>query len=159
MKRRRSLKGAALLGIAPGAGAQNLAGEAWERVYGEGFTRYGQPSRFEQTLGRHIAQPYGVLAPGAGSALAPIEALDGIITPSSVHFIRSHSGTPDIDPKRHRLLLHGLVARPLKFSVEALSRYPMITRTYFLECSGNSFRALTPQPAQVPAGAMHGNVS
>ena len=29
----------------------------------------------------------------------------------------------------------------------------------FPECSGNSNRALAPQPAQVPAGAMHGNIS
>jgi sulfane dehydrogenase subunit SoxC len=76
-----------------------------------------------------------------------------------VHFIRSHSGSPDIDPKLHRLHIHGLVERPLRFSVEALSRYPMTTRIYFIECSGNSLRALSPQPAQVPAGGMHGNVS
>ena len=146
---------AAVVGRARGA---ELAGEPWERVYGAGFTRYGQPSRFEQ-VGRHLGQPYGELAPGSGAALSPIEALDGIITPNSVHFIRSHSGTPDIEPKAHRLYIHGLVERPLRFSVDALLRYPRITRTYFLECSGNSSRALTPQPAQVPAGGMHGNVS
>ena len=144
--------------VAGGAKAADLAGEPWERVYGAGFTRYGQPSRFEQ-IGRHLGQPYGELAPGSGAALAPIEALDGIITPNSVHFIRSHSGTPDIDPKAHRLYIHGLVERPLRFSVDALLRYPRISRIYFLECSGNSSRALTPQPAQVPAGGMHGNVS
>ena len=113
------VSGAAVL---KGAGADNLAGEAWERVYGAGFTRYGQPSRFEQGVGRHIGQPYGEMAPGSGAALCPIEALDGIITPTSVHFIRSHSGSPDIDPKLHRLYIHGLVERPLRFSVEALSR-------------------------------------
>jgi len=108
---------------------------------------------------RHIGRPYGDLAPGSGSALAPIESLEGIITPSGLHNIRSHSGTPDIDPKEHQLLLHGLVARPLVFSMEALRRYPMTTRTHFVECSGNSSRALAPQPAQVPAGAMHGNIA
>jgi len=150
------VSGAAVL---QSARADNLAGEAWERVYGAGFTRYGQPSRFEQAVGRHIAQPYGAMAPGSGAALCPIEALDGIITPTSVHFIRSHSGSPDIDPKLHRLYIHGLVERPLRFSLEALSRYPLVTRIYFIECSGNSLRALSPQPAQVPAGGMHGNVS
>ena len=162
-ERRKFLaRGAALVSgaaVLQSARADNLAGEAWERVYGAGFTRYGQPSRFEQAVGRHIAQPYGEMAPGSGAALSPIEALDGIITPTSVHFIRSHSGSPDIDPKLHRLYIHGLVERPLRFSVEALSRYPMVTRTYFIECSGNSLRALSPQPAQVPAGGMHGNVS
>ena len=150
---------AASAALAPGASAQNLAGEPWERVYGAPFTGYGERSRFEQPVMRHVLRPYGDLAPGSGATLSPIESLEGIITPSSLHNIRSHSGTPDIDPKRHQLILHGLVARPLRFSVEALSRYPMVTRTLFLECAGNSNRALTPQPLQVPAGALHGNMS
>src|SRR2546425_8281164 len=151
--------GAASAGLAQGANAQGLAGRPWERVYGAAFTGYVQPSRFEQPVMRHIGRPYGDLAPGSGSALAPIESLEGILTPSGLHNIRSHSGTPDIDPKQHQLLLHGLVTRPLVFSMEALWRYPMTTRTHFVECSGNSNRALAPQPAQVPAGAMHGNIA
>jgi sulfane dehydrogenase subunit SoxC len=150
---------AATAGLATGANAQDLAGQPWERVYGAGFTGYGQPARFEQPVMRHIIRPYGDLAPGSGVALSPIERLEGIITPSSLHNVRNHSGTPDIDPKQHQLLLHGLVAKPLMFSIEALLGYPMTTRTYFLECSGNSNRALSPQPAQVPAGAMHGNIA
>src|SRR3954463_12916041 len=154
----------AVLGMTPAAlagpaAAQNLAGEEWERVYGTGFTAYGERSRFEQPVVRYLNQPYGNLAPGSGAAFAPIESLEGIITPSSLHNIRSHSGTPDIDPKEHRLLIHGLVARPLMFTAESQLRYPMTTRTHFVECSGNSSRALTPQPAQVPAGAMHGNMA
>jgi sulfane dehydrogenase subunit SoxC len=151
--------GAASAGVAQKASAQGLAGQPWERVYGAGFTGYGQPSRFEQPVQRHVAKPYGDLAPGSGVALAPIEALEGIITPSGLHNNRSHSGTPDIDPKEHQLLLHGLVQRPLRFSMEALSSYPMTTRIHFLECSGNSSRSLAPQPLQVPAGAMHGNIA
>ena len=164
-RRRFLARGAALTGAAAAVGftrsasAQELAGHPWERVYGAGFTGYGQPSRFEQPVQRHIFRPYGELAPGSGAAHAPIEHLEGVITPSSLHNIRSHSGTPDIDPKQHQLLLHGLVARPLSFSVDALLAYPMISRIYFLECSGNSNRALTPEPLQVPAGAMHGNMS
>jgi sulfane dehydrogenase subunit SoxC len=150
---------AASAGLAPGANAQGLAGQPWERVYGAAFTGYGQPSRFERPVARHLLRPYGELAPGSGAALTPIESLEGIITPSSLHNIRSHSGTPDIDPRQHQLLLHGLVTRPVTFSMESLWRYPMTTRTYFIECSGNSSRALSPEPAQVPAGAIHGNIS
>jgi sulfane dehydrogenase subunit SoxC len=153
------LSGAASASLSPPAAAQELAAQPWERVYGAGFTGYGQPSRFEAPVQRHIVRPYGELAPGSGAAFAPLESLEGIITPSSLHNIRNHSGTPEIDPKEHRLLIHGLVARPLMFTVESLLRYPMTTRTHFVECSGNSSRALVPQPAQVPVGAIHGNMS
>ena len=61
-----------------------------------------------------------------------------MITPNGLHFERSHSGVPDIDPDQHRLLIHGLVKRPLVFTLEALLRYPMESRIAFLECAGNS---------------------
>src|ERR1700693_140017 len=74
---------AASAAAAPGAQAQNLAGEPWERVYGAPFTGYGERSRFEQPVVRHIFRPYGDIAPGSGAAHAPLESLEGIITPSS----------------------------------------------------------------------------
>src|SRR3954462_3048072 len=104
-RRRFLAQSAALVGgatsaaLSPPGAAQSLAGQPWERVYGAAFTGYGQPSRFEQPVMRHIGRPYGDLAPGSGSALAPIESLEGVITPSGLHNDRSHSGTPDIDPK------------------------------------------------------------
>jgi len=151
--------GATSAALSPPGAAQELAGQPWERVYGAPFTGYGQPSKYEAPVIRHIGRPYGDLAPGSGASLSPIESLEGIITPSSLHNVRNHSGTPDIDPKEHRLLIHGMVARPLMFTVDSLLRYPMTTRTHFIECSGNSNRGLTPQPAQVPAGAIHGNAA
>jgi sulfane dehydrogenase subunit SoxC len=164
-RRRFLVQSAALVGgatsatLSSPAAAQELAGQPWERVYGAPFTGYGQPSKYEAPVIRHIGRPYGDLAPGSGASLSPIESLEGIITPSSLHNVRNHSGTPDIDPKEHRLLIHGMVARPLMFTVDSLLRYPMTTRTHFIECSGNSNRGLTPQPAQVPAGAIHGNAA
>src|SRR5258708_4742055 len=151
--------GAASGSAAQAAGTKELAGRAWERVYGAPFAGYGQPSRFEQPVMRHIVRPYGDLAPGSGVALSPIEGRGGKMRGSSWHNGSNHSGTPDIDPKQHQLLLHGLVARPLAFSVQALLGYPMTSRIVFLECSGNSNRALAPQPLQVPAGMLHGNVA
>jgi len=90
--------------------------------------------------------PYGARAPGetaqrvttATYSLTPHQSLHGIITPSALHFERHHNGVPAIDPERHRLLIHGLVDRPLTFSMNDLMRFPSVTRTLFIECSGNS---------------------
>jgi sulfane dehydrogenase subunit SoxC len=75
-----------------------------------------------------------------------------MITSNGLHFDRSHSGTPDIDPDRHRLVIHGLVKRPLVFSVEALARYPMHSRISFLECAGNSGALYARAAAPLDAG-------
>jgi sulfane dehydrogenase subunit SoxC len=37
------------------------------------------------------------------------------------------------------LLVHGLVERPLTFTMNDLMRFPSVSRLHFLECSGNSF--------------------
>ena len=85
--------------------------------------------------------------------------LDGVITPSGLHFERHHNGVPDIDPDRHELLIHGLVRRPLAFSLQTLLRYPMETHVRFIECAGNSGGMVAAQPNQASAGALHGLVS
>ena len=57
-------------------------------------------------------------------------------------------------------MVHGLVKRPLKFDIETLLRYPMVTRIYFLECSGNTApNALHPKPPQVTCQDLYGQVS
>jgi hypothetical protein len=63
--------------------------------------------------------------------MAPLHQLQGTITPNGLHFERHHSGVPDIDPAQPELLIHGLVRRPLKFSVAALLRYPTVSRAPF----------------------------
>ena len=93
---------------------------------------------------------------GVGTARTPLHLLDGIITPSGLHFERSHSGIPDIDPERHRFVIHGLVKRPLVFTVEALHRYPMKSRIAFIECAGNSGALNAPKPAPLGVAAIHG---
>ncbi|MBS0153647.1 MAG: sulfite dehydrogenase [Nitrospira sp.] len=72
------------------------------------------------------------------SSTTPLQDLQGIITPSALHFERHHNGVPAIDPTRHRLLIHGLVDHPLFFTVEELKRLPSASRFAFVECSGNS---------------------
>ena len=106
---------------------------------GSPFVGYGQPSRFEAKVVRVAATAPGTT--GTGASRTPHHLLNGTITPNGLHFERHHSGIPDIDPDAHRLLIHGLVKRPLVFTLEALARYPMVSRIAFIECGGNSGRS------------------
>jgi len=76
-----------------------------------------------------------------------------------LHFITVHAGTPGIDPDRHLLVIHGLVQRPLVFTLEALARYPMVSRMAFVECGGNSAPLFSNEPIQASVQALHGLVS
>ena len=98
---------------------------------------YGVHSRFETTE-RDYYRGSGQYTMG-GSAGTPLEDLHGIITPSPLHFVISHGATPpDYDPKEHRLLIQGMVDRPLIFTLEELKRLPSVSRICFLECGANS---------------------
>ena len=58
---------------------------------------------------------------------------------------------PAIDPDKHTLVIHGLVDRPLEFSLADLERFPSVTRIHFVECSGNGRAAYrTPKPEMTP---------
>ncbi len=85
----------------------------------------------------------------------PLHLLDGMITPSGLHFERSHSGIPDIDPDQHRLVIHGLVRQPLMFTLDALHRYPMQSRIAFIACAGNSGALNAPQAQTLGMAALH----
>lgn len=98
------------------------------RIPGAPVSELGGRSSFE-TLKRIPA--FNVVS------LTPLHELHGTITPADLHFERHHGGVPQIDPARHELLIHGMVDKPLKFSLEQLKRFPAVTRTCFIECSGN----------------------
>jgi sulfane dehydrogenase subunit SoxC len=138
------------------ASAEPLPTESWMKQPGAGFNGYGQPSKYE-TAARTFASAPGTT--GAGAARTPHHLLDGMITPSGLHFERSHSGIPDINPETHRLLIHGLVKRPLVFTLETLSRYPREQRITFLECAGNGQALYQKDPVAANVQAIHGLVS
>ena len=70
---------------------------------------------------------------------------------TSLHFTIIHTGMPDIDPAKHRLVIHGLVKQPLVFTLDALLRYPMVSRMAFVECGGNSAPMFSNEPIQATA--------
>ncbi|PYN04581.1 MAG: sulfite dehydrogenase [Candidatus Rokuibacteriota bacterium] len=125
---------------------------------GAPLSPYGSPATFEREVTRTLirSQPGTT---GAGASRTPLEALEGMITPSGLHFERHHNGVPTIDPAQHQLLIHGMVARPLIFTVASLQRYPMESRIHFLECSGNSALMYGATPPTLTCGQTHGLVS
>jgi sulfane dehydrogenase subunit SoxC len=136
----RSFTRRGFLSSASAAGMAALAAgkaRAEPRLQGDPRRRYGDRSPFEKSARSFGASSAAVTT---GASRTPLQDLYGIITPSSLHFERHHSGVPTIDPARHELLLHGMVERPLKFSVEELRRFPSVSRVHFIECAGNAGR-------------------
>jgi sulfane dehydrogenase subunit SoxC len=92
--------------------------------------------------------PLGVIT---GASFSPIHELTGTITPSDLVFERHHAGVAIIDPRRYKLLIHGLVDRPMTFTLDDLRRFPSVSRVHFLECSGNGRTAYRdPKPELTP---------
>ena len=147
----------ATAGAATARAADDAARPEWMKRPGEPFSVYGQPSPHERQVTRRIAA--NRVLPSNGAAFTPIEELEGIVTPTGLHFERHHNGIPQIDPKQHRLMIHGLVRQPLQFDIERLLRYPMRSQLLFIECGGNSNAGWHPEPIQRSPGSFHGLVS
>lgn len=145
--------------VAAAAPALALADDALPttRIPGQPFSNYGQPSPQENRTIRWISANRAVA--GNGVSWTPLHDLEGIITPSGLHFERHHNGVPQIDASQHRLAIHGLVKQPLGFSIEHLLRYPMQSRICFVECGGNSNSSWNAEPLQTRAGYLHGLAS
>ena len=141
MIRRTLLRAAAAFAAMPIARAVASPSDTipqWTKQQGAPIAQdgYGTPSPFESHVIRRPREK--LLFPTVGSIVTPLQDLAGIITPNGLHYIRSHAGTPTIDPDQHRLMVHGMVDRPLSFSMEDLMRFPSISVIHFLECSGNT---------------------
>jgi sulfane dehydrogenase subunit SoxC len=149
--------GAGGAGTLTGAAAEPLAEGPWGREVGSVIPAYQTPSRFEKNVVRTQDNPDNV--PRNSRARTPHQMLQGIITPNGLHFTICHGGVPDIDPAQHRLVIHGLVRRPLEFTLEALERYPKVSRIGFVECGGNSAPLFSNVPLQENVQALHGLAS
>lgn len=111
----------------------------WGQSWGDPVSKnlYGIPSKYEHNNTRRTTK---LLASGnmrASIAVTPIHESEGIITPNGLFFSRSHGGTAHIDPKEWRLMINGLVEKPIVLTLEQLKRYPKVTRTHFIECPAN----------------------
>ena len=102
--------------------------------------RYGDRSKYVTSVriphgGRPTPDTFGLTFHVA----TPLQDSVGVVTPSSLHYYATTRGSflPDIDPRQHTLMIHGLVDRPLTFTIDDLKRLPSVTRLHFIECAGN----------------------
>jgi len=162
---RRALMGTASLGVAGAivgtrAVAETLA-DAPAREPGADLGAFSERSKFvrisripEAGPGRRNVDPSDAI-----NSKSPLDKLLGTITPTDLHYERSHSGAPDLDPAKHRLLMHGMVRKPLVFSVDDLRAMPAVSRTVFLECTGNGWENWKKAEPDLTVQNTHGLVS
>ena len=132
--RRQLLQMGAAVGGSLVADREALALETDARTLGTPLGPYTERSPFEKAARwRRESKTMET-----GSSFTPLHESVGILTPSALHYERHHAGVPTLDPTMHRLVIHGLVDRPLSLSMAEIRRLPSVTRLLALECGGNS---------------------
>jgi sulfane dehydrogenase subunit SoxC len=97
---------------------------------------YGERSRYVTTI--RTSDGVNSAFNGESNAYTPLQESMGIITPAPLHFVSSHGHfPPDMHPDEYRLMIHGMVDRPLLFTLDDLMHLPSVTRIHFMECSAN----------------------
>jgi sulfane dehydrogenase subunit SoxC len=138
--RRRFLKRGLALGAALATGraapssSQPPAVDPSKRL-GRHMVPYTERSPFEQAV--KVKGP-PAMPDEWGANFTPLGESLGIITPSSLFYEVHRGGVAEIDPNTHRLLIHGMVDRPVILTMREIKRLPSLSRIYFLECSGNT---------------------
>jgi DMSO/TMAO reductase YedYZ molybdopterin-dependent catalytic subunit len=75
----------------------------------------------------------------------PLPALTGgSVVPNARFYVRNHFQIPDLDQATWRLLVGGLVDRPLCLSLPQLRAMPLAATTVTLECAGNGRSHIEP---------------
>ncbi len=139
-----ALGGGALLSATAGKSAlgakeSDIRVEDWNRDLGDAVVSnpYGMPSEFEEHVVRRNVE-WLTVTQEAGVSFTPLHDLDGFITPNGLCFERHHGGVANVDPAAHRLMINGLVDKPMIFTMDDLMRFPRVNRFAFLECAANS---------------------
>ena len=111
---------------------------SWMKSLGPGVvsTPYGVPSKYESDVVRRNV-PWLTADTVSSISFTPLHELKGIVTPNGLVFERYHAGIPTIDPEQHRLMIHGLVEKPLTFTMDDLMQMPSTSVIRFIECPAN----------------------
>lgn len=102
------------------------------------------PTEGDDATGRHAA-PVPIDPPGLVVRVPlPIERRDAELTPAADLFVLAHLGIPRVEAAGWRLLVDGLVERPLSLTLDDLMALPArIVRTVH-QCSGNPMQPRVP---------------
>ena len=160
LRRGMMFAGAAATGIGTsltGAAAEPLKDDSGARMRARSARPTSSAPNSSEAVNRILSNPNG--EPRTSHARTPHHLLNGTITPAALHFTIVHSGMPDIDPDKHRLVIHGMVKQPKVFTLETLMRYPMVSQMTFVECGGNSAPMFSSEPVQATVQQIHGLVS
>ena len=122
------------------AGEENLPPNVpiWSKSIGWGVSTrpYGKPSDEQAHVVRRNV-PWLTADTISSISFTPIADTEGIITPNGLVFERYHAGVPTVKAQDHRLMIHGLVERPIILSMEDLQRFPSVSKIHFIECPAN----------------------
>ena len=112
--------------------------QPWASGFGDAVdaTPYGMPIEFESHVVRRNVE-WLTESPLSSINFTPIHALEGTITPQGCAFERHHSGAIELSKQDYRLLINGLVDKPLVFTFDDLMRFPRHVTTAFCECAAN----------------------
>jgi sulfane dehydrogenase subunit SoxC len=100
----------------------------------------------------------GNVLPSSASK-TPLQDLDGIITPSDLHYERHHTGVPRIDPDKYTLRVEGLVERPMTFDLKALKKLPERSVIRYMECGSNGIPGFAGMRPELTPQEIDGMVS
>ena len=131
----------------------------WTKMLGEGVAArpYGKRAKYEEHIVRRDVS-WLTASPQSSVSFTPLHEIDGIITPNGLCFERHHSGIAEVNPADYRLMIHGLVDKPLIFTLDDIKRMPRVNRAYFCECAANSgmeWRGAQLNGAQYTHGMVH----
>ena len=130
----------------------------WTRQLGEGVgvRAYGNPSKYEKDVIRRTV-PWLTATPEFSVSFTPLHQLDGIITPNGLCFERHHGGIAEIDPADYRLMLHGLVEKPLIFTLDDTQAAAARQQDLFSRMRRQFRHGMARRPAQrLPIHSWHG---
>jgi sulfane dehydrogenase subunit SoxC len=152
--------GVAGAAIAGSASADTLA-DVPPRVLGDALSGHSERSQYVDISRIPEAGPgmRNVDPSLAINSKTPLQKLVGTITPTDLHYERSHAGVPNLDPAKHRLLIHGMAEKQLVLSVDDLKAMPSVSRIAFIECTGNGWENWNSADENLTVQNTHGLIS